>query len=246
LPTFTAHNIVLPDGEQTCPTEPVIETLARARAMLRTMALVFADRDPASVRIADIGCLEGGFSVVLARAGYDTVGIEGRPANVECCEYVRAKEGRDNLRFVLDDARNIVAHGPFDAAYCAGLLYHLDEPSAFLADLGRVTTRLLMLETHFATEVAPDGVPLGPWTEHEGRRGRWYPEVAEDVDAETGLIPRWASIGNPSSFWLDKRELVRVLRDSSFTSVYEQYDFTDEDDYIERMARSLFVGVCGE
>ncbi len=246
MPTFTAHNIVLPDGEQTCPTEPNIESLARARAMLRTMALVFANREPSSVRVADIGCLEGGFSVVLARAGYETVGIEGRAANIECCEYVRAKEQRDNLSFVLDDARNIAAHGPFDAVYCAGLLYHLDQPSAFLTELSGVTKRLLMLETHVATETPPEGVPLGPWTEHEGRRGRWYPEVSEDVDPETGLIPRWASIGNPSSFWLDKYELVRVLRDCSFTSVYEQYDFTDEDDYIERMARSLLVGIRDE
>jgi SAM-dependent methyltransferase len=211
------------------------------------MRLAFADRDPADVRVADVGCLEGGYSVELARAGYVTLGIEGREENFACCEYVRERVGLSNLQFACDDVRNLEAYGTFDAVVCAGLLYHLDAPTAFLELLGRITRRLVIVVSTYATDTEGVGFDLGGWTTHEGRRGRWYGEVGEHQDADTHLASRWASLGNRASFWLAKRELVQAIRDAGFDLAFEQFDFVDDnvtDDYVERNSCSMFVGVA--
>ena len=242
---FTAHNIVLPDGEQTNPGELPLSEHARTQAFMRVMRLAFGGRDPKTVRVADLACLEGGFSVELARAGYTTLGIEGREENIACCEYVRERVRLPNLEFVRDDVRNIESYGTFDALLCAGILYHLDAPSHFLEALGRSARRVVILDSHYATDPSPEGFPLGEWTSHEGRRGRWYAEFTED-EAPEGFIPRWASIGNRRSFWLDRRELVQAIRDAGFDLAFEQLDYVDNsltNEYVVENARSMFVGV---
>ena len=243
---FTAHNIVFLDGEQTRASEPPIHRSTQTRAILRTVLLAFAGRNPATVRVADLGCLEGGYSVELARAGYETLGIEAREENFACCEYVAERAGLSNLRFARDDVRNLEVYGTFDAVLCIRLLYHLDSPTAFLELLGRSTRRLVIVQTHYASDVVPEGCNLGDWTTHEGRRGRWYLEVAEHGDEAELLANRWASVRNRESFWLEKRELVQAIRDAGFDLACEQYDFVDDcvaDDYIDRYSRSMFVGV---
>jgi SAM-dependent methyltransferase len=242
---FTAHNIELAPGECTMNDRPLIAHTPMMKAALRTLRIVFGDRDPATIRVADLGCLEGAFAVEFARAGYQTLGIEGRAANYERCQYVGERLGLANLQFVLDDVRNVERHGTFDATFCAGLLYHLDEPVAFLSTLGRVTTRVLLLQTHYAPD---DGAEV-PWalsefTANEGRRGRWFVEWPEGTP-ETAQDP-WASVGNYRSFWLGKRDLLQAMSDAGFTTLFEQYDFLHhqiDDEYITANSRSLFVGV---
>lgn len=63
---------------------------------------------------------------------------------------MKALAGIPELDFVKDDARNIASYGRFDAVVCSGLLYHLDRPRAFLKEIGKVTEKLLILNTHFA------------------------------------------------------------------------------------------------
>jgi len=242
---FTAHNIELAPGERTLSDRPLIAGSPMMDAMLRTLRLCFGDRDPATVRVVDLGCLEGGHAVEFARAGYRTLGIEGREANFERCHYVQDRLGLANLEFALDDVRNVEQHGQFDAALCAGLLYHLDSPVEFLRTLGRVTDRVLLLQTHYAPEDGAD-VPwaLSPFTEHEGHRGRWFVEWPEGTPNDQQ--DAWASVGNYRSFWLAKPDLLQATLDAGFDGIYEQYDFLAHqivDTYITDNSRSLFVGV---
>jgi hypothetical protein len=144
-----------------------------------------------------------------------------------------------NLRFVLDDVRNIREYGTFDAVLCAGLLYHLDQPAAFLHTLADVTTRLLIISTNYATE---DGRELDVYpladelVEHEGKLGRWYEEPPGP----------WSAVGNKRSFWLERRHLLQAMIDAGFPVVFEQFDglgdvVKNRDD--ERQLISCFVGV---
>jgi len=242
---FTAHNIELGPGERTLGDGPLIAGSTLMEAMLRTLRLCFGDRDPGTVRVVDLGCLEGGHAVEFARAGYRTLGIEGRAANFERCRYVQDRLGLANLEFVFDDVRNVEQYGMFDAAVCAGLLYHLDSPVGFLRTLGRATSRVLVLQTHYAPEEGVE-VPwaLSPFTEHEGHRGRWFVEWPEGTP--TDQQDAWASVGNYRSFWLAKPDMLQAMVDAGFGGIYEQYDFLGhqiEDKYISTYSRSLFVGV---
>jgi hypothetical protein len=149
---FTSHNIRLDDGSLTKPDKrysmDANESFLSARRLLDS---VFPG-DKHHYRLADLGCLEGGFAVEFARMGFQVLGIEVREANIAACNYVKANTNLPNLEFVKDDARNIAKYGLFDVVFCSGLLYHLDKPKEFLNTLSAVTTKLLILQTHFSTD----------------------------------------------------------------------------------------------
>jgi len=63
--------------------------------------------DKSDLRLADLGCLEGGFAVEFARMGFQVLGVEVREANIPACKYVKANTNLPNLEFIKDDARSI-------------------------------------------------------------------------------------------------------------------------------------------
>lgn len=156
---FTAHNIRLDDGTFTKPESassmvdhPVFKS---ARGILET---VFPG-DKSQIRLADVGCLEGGYAVEFARMGFQVLGIEVRELNIAACNYVKSKTDLPHLEFVQDDALNIANHGVFDAVFCCGLLYHLDKPKQFLETLSAVTSKVLILQTHFSL-IDPNAIEI--------------------------------------------------------------------------------------
>jgi len=246
---FLAHNIELPDGTRTMPGQPLLKDWGICRSALRTLGLLVPIVDPADPpRVVDLGCNEGGYAVEFARQGYDVVGIEGRRANVDKCEYVARQLDLPNLRFIHDDVRNVKSHGTFDAVFCCGLLYHLDTPIAYLRDLADVTRRVLLLHTHYATPDDEEWTTfrLSPMTVHEGRLGRWYTEWEPGTSDEEAEGYEWSAVGNASSFWPEKRHLLQAMLDAGFPFVCEQYDFLEdivESDYTDDQHRSFFLGV---
>jgi len=151
MPTFTAHNIRLDDGTFTKPDARPMHEYPRFIAARDLLNTAFPG-DKTGLRIADLGCLEGGFAVEFARMGFDALGIEVRKSNFEACEFVKQRVDLPNLTFAHDNAWNVARYGPFDAIFCSGLLYHLDRPREFLRLLSSQTRRLLILDTHFATD----------------------------------------------------------------------------------------------
>lgn len=246
---FTGHNIRLDDGTFT------ISESARsmdqhpwfisARGILET---VFPG-DKSQFRVADIGCLEGGYSVEFARLGFQVLGIEVRESNIASCNYVKSKTDLPNLEFVHDNALNIAKYGEFDAIFCCGLLYHLDRPKEYLDTLSSVTKRLLILQTHFSLigprdvkyrlpmqvrsvmvglrwglakllrKPPPVNYLLSSRTENEGVPGRWYPEFENKSEAS-----KWSSWENSRSFWIQREHLLQTIRDVGFDLVMEEYD----------------------
>jgi SAM-dependent methyltransferase len=234
---FGAHNFELRPGKWTLPGEPRLGAEPVSASYLRT----FAELCPPPARIADLGCLEGGYSVLLARAGYEVVGIEGQPDNFAVCRWVAEQVGLENLRFVEDDVRNIRSHGEFDGILCAGLLYHLDQPVEFLRTLGDVTRRLLVVSANHATREGRELEVFAPLlsselSDHEGRLGRWFGEEPSP----------WSSLGNDRSFWLEKEDLLRTLIDSGFPTVFQQFDWLGDAEASRRFAErmvSVFVAL---
>ena len=163
---FTSHNIRLDNGSFTKPdtrySMDADESFVSARRLLDT---VFPG-DKNHYRLADLGCLEGGFAVEFARMGFQVLGIEVREANIAACNYVKANTNLPNLEFIKDDARNIAKYGLFDVVFCSGLLYHLDKPKEFLNTLSAVTTKLLILQTHFSTDTKK--------TDTKNKEHRWF------------------------------------------------------------------------
>lgn len=244
---FTSHNVRLDDGTFT---KPEFSTkmdeypwFVSARKVLET---VFPG-DKGRLRLADVGCLEGGYAVEFARMGFQVLGIEIRDSNIAACNYVKSKTNLPNLSFVQDNALNIAQYGPFDAVFCCGLFYHLDRPKHYLETLSAVTNKLLILQTHFslitqtekrfklpttvrwltdrlARKSQPIQFILSAPTENEGLPGRWFTEFPTEASFGKREAEKWASWDNRRSFWIQKEYLLQAIRDAGFDLVLEEYD----------------------
>jgi hypothetical protein len=221
---FTAHNIRLDDGTLTKPESSLSMVeypwFISARRVLET---VFPG-DKSQLRLADVGCLEGGYAVEFARMGFEVLGIEIRESNIAACNYVKSKTDLPNLEFVCDNAFNIARYGVFDAVFCCGLLYHLDRPRKYLETLSSVTTKLLILQTHFSlADSSGMKYNLSAPTENEGIAGRWYTEFREGESVSKIESAKWASWDNYKSFWVQREHLLQTIVDVGFDLVMEEY-----------------------
>jgi SAM-dependent methyltransferase len=212
---WTAMAIKLPDGSYT-RTPAVDHRLGR----LVQIALDLSGQPPCSLRVVDLGCLEGHYAIEFALHGCEVLGIEGRAASVAKCEFARRELGLEQLRFVQDDVRNFSRgrYGAFDIVLCSGLLYHLTAPDAWklLRAMHEACSGMLILDTFVALS-SQASVELGGATCH----GHFYREHAKgDAPAERAA-KLWASLDNATSFWFTEASLLNLLARAGFTSMYD-------------------------
>ncbi|MEQ9408303.1 MAG: class I SAM-dependent methyltransferase [Fuerstiella sp.] len=267
---FTAHNVRLADGTFTKPDEEysidVHPWFLSARGILTSL---FPDNRQ-NVRVADLGCLEGGYALEFARLGFDSVGIEVRETNIAACNYVKDRCQQENLTYIKDDAWNIGDHGPFDAVFCCGLLYHIDRPRRFIEAMAGATNRVLIIQTHFSVDdfyarsrvlrplrnMLPkalgrtDKFKLSELCEHEGLMGRWFTEFRSEPSREDREAARWHSWENHRSFWIQREYLLQAIKEAGFDLVFEQFDnlrptITESmlGGYYHTDLRGTFVGI---
>lgn len=248
---FTAHNIRLDDGRVTRPGPgaATMEAYPRFISARNILNLVYPG-EKKGLRIVDLGCLEGGYAVEFARMGFDSLGIEARASNFECCDFVKKNVDLPNLKFARDNVMNIGEYGMFDAVFCCGLLYHLDQPKAFLEQLASQTKRVIILNTHFSlSHVESSNYTLSPPTMNEGLPGRWFGEFSPETPPEKIDALRWSSFHNTLSFWPQREYLIELIYRLGFDTVLEQFDdqrpniassLTNE---YEKVLRGTFVGI---
>ena len=269
---FTAHNIRLDDGTYTKPEVgfgmDAYPVFLSAKGLLTSLF----PGDKSRYRLADLGCLEGGYAVEFARLGFQVLGLEVRDANFAACRHVQANTSLPNLEFVRDDAWNLAKYGQFDVVFCCGLFYHLDRPKQFLEVLAATTSRVLILQTHFAVrtrslisylpaplrqfagtrwrQTSTAKYSLSNLTTHEGLPGRWYSEFLTDASFRNREGARWSSWDNRRSFWIQREYLLQAIHDVGFDVVLEQFDSLGSDiacamtrGYYNTDSRGTFVGI---
>ena len=218
LGPWTAHNVRLAGDVYT-----MAPGIAGDEIKLRRIVQTVADlsgRPLAELRVLDLACLEGLYAVEFARHGARVVGVEGRAVNLAKASFAKDVLALGNLELRQDDVRNLSRerYGSFDVVLCLGILYHLDAPDlfAFLERIGEVCQRFAVIDTHVS--LAPEEVRL-----HGGReyRGQSYVEHAPQATSEEKAGRLWASLDNPTSFWLTRASLYNALLHSGFTSVLE-------------------------
>jgi len=252
---WTSHNIRLTPEVTTLPGQPdFLEQDVRLAAVVRALSVVYRRR-LAGLRVADLGCLEGGFALALARHGMDVLGVEARQANLDRATLLAEHFGLPNLAFRRDDVKHVTRerYGTFDVVLALGILYHLDRPVAWLRQLSEVVRGVLVVETHYAPADDDGGAQLDPRfrrlsalesVEEAADRyeGRWYTEYEADGDPETRL---WAAYSNRRSFWLTKESLLRALLGAGFDLVWEQHDYSAAAYRLHNVtyARGLFCAI---
>ncbi|HLL77565.1 MAG TPA: methyltransferase domain-containing protein [Pyrinomonadaceae bacterium] len=233
---WTAHNLRFTPAVTSLPGRPdFMETDLRLRAILRALSFVYRGR-LAGLRAADLGCLEGGYALALAQRGVDVVGVEAREKNFEKLRLVKEHFALPNLAFRRDDVKNFTGenYGTFNVVLALGILYHLDNPVAWLRQLAEATEEVLVVESHFAppdesslARLDPSLKYLGPIEQIADKgtvyTGRWFFEYGPEADRESQL---WASYSNRSSFWLTKESLLKAVVRAGFDLVLEQHDYS--------------------
>ena len=194
----------------------------RVRRVLQLTCDLCAGRDPKDLRILDLGCGDGVFSIEIGCRGADVVAIDGRDVRLSSGVDCAKRHELLNVHFEQRDVREITrdTHGEFDVIYCLGILYHLDVPDLFtwLENLHAMCRQngCMIVDT----EVAPQLDDTASWRGHnyEGLRSR------EHDDAETPEARRaktFRSLDNTYNFLFGREALVRLLHDVGFTTVME-------------------------
>jgi SAM-dependent methyltransferase len=215
---WTAHDILLADG---------IHTLDRDhsgyQAHVRRIVQIVADlhqKPMGSMRVLDLGCLEGGYAIEFAQRGATVVGVEGRRANADKARFAKEALSLSRLEIIADDVRHLTAdeYGQFDIVLCLGILYHLNAPDVFLfiERMAEVCRGIAIIDTH---------VSLTP-SDRESHRGKTYfgKNVGEFSDSDTQEAKDralWSALDNAKSFWFSRPSLYNILTHVGFTSVYE-------------------------
>lgn len=172
------------------------------------------------LRILDLACAHGGYSIELATHGAQVLGIEGRETWLDQARRSKQELSLSNVEFVQDDVRNLSKekYGEFDIVLCLGILYHLDAPDVFefINNIAEVCRGFAIFETHFAKTNT---------LSHEWRGKRYWGEASWEHD--TGANPKdkleavSQSLDNERSFWFTQPSLCNILRHVEFTSVYD-------------------------
>jgi predicted O-methyltransferase YrrM len=155
--------------------------------------------------VLELGSLEGAHSAQIAAAPSveRLLCLEGRDENVKRARAAMEVLGlsrRVRVECVDLDLPDLAAFGNFDAAFCAGVLYHLTQPWLLLRELRR-RVEVLFLDTH----VSPtDNIVLA------GHRGCLFRELGLD-DPFSGL--------QDFSFWPTAEALDDMLQQAGFAVV---------------------------
>lgn len=230
---WTGHNIPLSGTESTLGLEhPLIGDDPRTIIIKRLIRRFIAPKP--EIRILDLGSLEGGLSFEMAREGWDVTGIEGRESNFRKAELIRRYFALQNLRFEMRDVKELSRErdGQFDAVLCCGLLYHLDDPFAFLRKLREITAEdgLLFVDTHVAPDEFAARYPtwdkkLSDPTTLSDYEGRWFLEPSEG----SVLDQQWSAVSNERSFWPTRRSLIRGIYHAGFENILELFGMFEID-----------------
>jgi SAM-dependent methyltransferase len=172
------------------------------------------------LRILDLACGEGVYSIEAALRGAEVVAIDGRTERMDHGIAIARRTGLQRLRFEQGDIRAVTraTHGTFDVVYFLGILYHLEGDAACrtLEHIRDLTTGLLIIDTHIALTA------LGE-LEFQGRRyaGAQHREHDEGDSEAVRKARVLMSLDNTYSFWFTRESLVRLLLDIGFAAVAE-------------------------
>lgn len=241
---WTASNIHL-GGDLYTISKQITGDEIKVRRVLQIVSDVIS-RPLNSLRIVDLACHEGIYSIEFAQHGASVLGIEGREAHVAKAKFSQEALSLNNLTITQDDVRNFSknTYGSFDVVLCLGILYHLDVPDVFtfIEQIAEACNGIAIIDTRIAfgptTEYTYKGVTYFGHSVSEGHS----PEDSQERKAKR----YWASLDNLRSFCFSRTSLFCMLGRAGFTSVYECYLPPEPTKPIDRITLVAIKGTAQE
>ena len=221
---WTAHNIEISPGLFTI--KPSSSDQAYKRAQLySTLIKTFLRRKIEGCRILDLGCLEGGISLELARNGASCVGIDVRASHLAKADFAAKAIGvSDKCKWIEADITESDTWSnikKFDVVICSGLLYHIDGPDllTLLCNMQNICNEsgLTIIDTNITTKTDQTLKITDQLTIHGTH---WQEHNSSDTD-QIRLNSSWSSYKNDRAFWLTERSLTNILVTAGYGTVFK-------------------------
>jgi len=180
----------------------------------RVISCVEALGGVAGQRVLELGPLEGAHTHLLRR-GLGAASVTAIEANTSAflrCLVTKEVLGLDGVEFLLGDCRPYLAETDerFDLAVAIGVLYHFDDPVPVLANLARITDRIVIWTHVYDDDVGGDLEARfdAPVTKgHDGVSYRLHPyryEAALDWSGFCGGT-------QPTAAWIERDDLLAMI-----------------------------------
>lgn len=221
---WSAHNIELKNNICTMKIGEGERYKSRANVYIQSIRVGLKKRF-SQLRVLDLGCLEGGVSIELAKAGAYCTGVDIRQSHLVKADFAsQVNRLNRRCRWICEDvtsAKLWESKAKYDVIILSGLLYHLDAKDilTLLKNIRSASKResMLIVDTNITSEYSECfkmDENLTVW----GRR--WNEHQANDT-IEERLSKGWSSLSNDTAFWLTERSLVNVLVSAGFGYVYK-------------------------
>ncbi len=165
--------------------------------------------------VLEIGCFEGIHSIGLASMGAKVLGIDSRIENIIKARMRSFAYSFDDIDFkVLNlEKESLTSLGSgFHLVFNCGVLYHLIDPVTHLADVSKVCSNIMFLDTHIALEE----------------------EATEQYNTVLGnfKVKKYNEFGYKDvfsgmenySYWLTEADLLKVLNELGFNFIETVYN----------------------
>lgn len=181
------HNVELPYGLRTYIPELSRRDIERTRCpnLIRhafSPLMQACGGSLRGLRVLDVGCSCGGFSVEASKRGAEYVlGIDTADRYIEQANFIKEALELKNVEFKkmhIEDVEEATV-GQFDVVFCFGILYHLENPVFAMRKLSNVCRRIMLV----------DCTVMRKWFDHDPLWRMNFPPVAtlSDRDASTSL-----------------------------------------------------------
>jgi 2-polyprenyl-3-methyl-5-hydroxy-6-metoxy-1,4-benzoquinol methylase len=164
-------------------------------------------------RVLDVGCGTGWTSLFLAEAGFEPLGVDLVPANIDVAR-ARAERWSSRATFAVADMETLDVDGSFDAALLFDALHHVHRQSETLRAIGRLVEPggwLLLAEPTWLHRFSPEARRTQRergWLE----RGLTVRGLRADLRAAGfGQVRRFFQGTRPYEGWGLVPQLVRLL-----------------------------------
>ena len=205
--------------------------------------------DVTKIRLLDLACLDGLFSIEFGKRGAVVHGVDIRPDNISRSKFGAEVNNLDKVTFEINDVLNLSneANGQFDVVLCCGLFYHLtaEDCLKLLHKIRSLTSKFCFLDTHisFESHIIDGPYPLGPveTMQVDGRsyKGRLYVEFDQSTPMDIRMSMPSSSVHNDTSFWFTRESLYEACAQAGFRIRHEA--FGNPNVPVDQQSRPLFI-----
>ena len=149
-------------------------------------------------RVLDVGCGDGSYTVELFDQGGPS-SMHGIDPAANAIETARRNAGNRAIAFSCESAARLpFERGAFDLAHLRGVLHHMDDPRAGVAEALRVATKIVIIEPNGYNPVLKLLERFSPYHREHGERSfthrtldRWIRDAGGAVRSRrwAGLVP---------------------------------------------------------